>query len=108
MGFGTGLLTIAVLAVGGIYALQYATVIFALPFAFVIVLVMLGLLKALRAEGRRAGTVTALPISVTDRDAEESSWKARLARAVSFVDVDAASAWLDTVVRPALTEVAPS
>ncbi|HLK95932.1 MAG TPA: choline BCCT transporter BetT [Nocardioidaceae bacterium] len=110
----TGLLTIAVLAVGGIYALQYATVIFGLPFAFVIVLVMLGLLKALRVEGRRAGTVTrALPMIVTGRDADagreghpESSWKARLARAVNFVDVEAATAYLDGVVRPALTEVA--
>jgi choline/glycine/proline betaine transport protein len=110
----TGLLTIAVLAVGGIYALQYATVIFGLPFAFVIVLVMLGLLKALRVEGRRAGAMTrALPIFVPDRDAgadrertAESSWKARLARAVNFVDVEAATAWLDDVVRPALTEVA--
>ena len=112
----TGLLTIAVLAVGGIYALQYATVIFGLPFAFVIVLVMVGLLKALRVEGRRTGAVTrALPmmLSVSGRDADtdtegldESSWKARLARAVNFVDVEAATAYLDSVVRPALTEVA--
>jgi choline/glycine/proline betaine transport protein len=110
----TGLLTIAVLAVGGIYALQYATVIFGLPFAFVIVLVMLGLHKALRVEGRRSGAVTrALPMIVTGRatdvDTEghaESSWKARLARAVNFVDVEAATAHLDTVVRPALTQVA--
>lgn len=110
----TGLLTIAVLAVGGIYALQYATVIFGLPFAFVIVLVMLGLLKALRVEGRRAGAVTrSMPAIVTGRDADtgkegpaESSWKARLARAVNFVDVEAATRYLDTVVLPALTEVA--
>ncbi len=32
----TGLLTIAMLAVGGILALQYATIIFAVPFAFVL------------------------------------------------------------------------
>ena len=110
----TGLLTIAVLAVGGIYALQYATVIFGLPFAFVIVLVMLGLHKALRVEGRRSGAVTrALPMIVTGRDADtdgdghaESSWKARLARAVNFVDVEAATEHLHAVVRPALTEVA--
>ena len=110
----TGLLTIAVLAVGGIYAFQYATVIFGLPFAFVIVLVMLGLHKALRVEGRRAGTVTrALPIIATGRETgtdqeehAESSWKARLARAVNFVDVEAATAYLDAVVQPALTEVA--
>ena len=104
----TGLLTIAVLAVGGIYALQYATVIFGLPFAFVIVLVMLGLLKALRVEGRRAGAVTrALPMFGSGRDTDtdgdghaESSWKARLARAVNFVDVEAATAYLDSVVQP--------
>ena len=108
----TGLLTIAVLAVGGIYALQYATVIFGLPFAFVIVLVMLGLHKALRVEGRRAGAGTrASPLMLLGRDTDaegrnEGSWKARLARAVNFVDVDAATAYLDSVVRPALTQVA--
>ncbi len=109
----TGLLTIAVLAVGGIYALQYATVIFGLPFAFVIVLVMLGLHKALRVEGRRAGAVTRpMPASAPRRDpttgteAHDESWKARLARAVNFVDVEAATSYLETVVRPALADVA--
>ena len=110
----TGLLTIAVLAVGGIYALQYATVIFGLPFAFVIVLVMLGLHRALRVEGRRAGAVSrALPMIVSGRDADtdaegrvDSSWKSRLARAVNFVDVEAATAYLHAVVLPALTDVA--
>ena len=108
----TGLLTIAVLAVGGIYALQYATVIFGLPFAFVIVLVMVGLHKALRVEGRRAGAGTrGLPLMLLGRETDtdgrdEWSWKARLARAVNFVDVQAATAYLDSVVRPALTEVA--
>ncbi len=110
----TGLLTIAVLSVGGIYALQYATVIFGLPFAFVIVLVMLGLLKALRVEGRRAGSmprgfpvVTAGRDPIAERDGHvDSSWKARLARAVNFVDVESATAYLDAVVQPALTDVA--
>ena len=112
----TGLLTIAVLAVGGIYALQYATVIFGLPFAFVIVLVMFGLLRALRKEGRRTGvasrgapTFTPATDTGTAVDARtESSWKARLARAVNFVDVDAATAYLHSVVHPALTAVAES
>lgn len=110
----TGLLTIAVLAAGGIYALQYATVIFGLPFAFVIVLVMLSLHKALRSEGRRTGAAApGLPILAHGREPEagadlhaESLWKARLARAVSFVDVEAATGYLDAVVRPALAEVA--
>ena len=92
----TGLLAIAVLAAGGIYALQYATVIFGLPFAFVIVLVMIGLLKALRAESRPAETPAE----------QHPAWKARLSRAVSFSDVETATTCLDTVVRPALVEVA--
>ena len=108
----TGLLTIAVLAVGGIYALQYATVIFGLPFAFVIVLVMLGLFKALRVEGRRADSgAHALPMMLSGRGGDvhgrdESSWKARLARAVNFVDVEDATAHLGSVVLPALSDVA--
>lgn len=108
----TGLLTIAVLAVGGIFALQNATVIFGLPFSFVIVLVMLGLLKALRVEGRRSQSGEhALPMMLSARgsfeDGEEhgSSWRRRLARSVSFVDVDEASAYLESVVRPAIADV---
>ncbi|MBL8928603.1 MAG: BCCT family transporter [Kineosporiaceae bacterium] len=64
----TGLLTIAVLAVGGIVALQYATVIFGLPFAFVVGLVMMGLLRALRIERRRAESgAHALPLMLSAR-----------------------------------------
>ena len=47
----TGLLTVAMLAVGGILALQYATIIMGLPFAFVLVLVMWGLFRSLASEG---------------------------------------------------------
>lgn len=58
----TGALTIAVLGVGGIPALQSATVIMGLPFAFVMVAVMLGLLRSLRMEGARTdGALAALP-----------------------------------------------
>jgi len=63
---------------------------------------------------RRAEAVTRpLPMMMPRRDTDtdidghdESSWKARLARAVNFVDVEAATAYLHSVVRPALTEVA--
>lgn len=43
----TGVLTIAMLVVGGIVALQYATIVMGLPFAIVMVLVMIGLHRAL-------------------------------------------------------------
>ncbi|HNV40890.1 MAG TPA: choline BCCT transporter BetT [Ornithinibacter sp.] len=108
----TGLLTIAMLIVGGIVALQYATIIFGLPFAFVLVLVMLGLLKALRREGRRvdsgAHTMSAkLSARGSDGDAQPASlWKTRLARLTNFVDRADAQTHLDDVVRPALDDVA--
>ncbi len=110
----TGLLTIAALAAGGLYALQNATVIFGLPFAFVILLVMWGLLKALRVEGRRAdSSARSLPTISARGGADEgeelgSSWRERLARAVNFVDVAEATSYLEQVVQPALTEVANS
>ena len=51
----TGALTLAVLSVNGIVALQYATVVMGLPFAFVLVLVMIGLYRALRVEALPRG-----------------------------------------------------
>lgn len=101
----TGLLTIAMLLVGGIVALQYATIIMGLPFAIVMVLVMWGLLKALRTEQRRteSGGVTS-PTRLGGEQGRES-WKERLARATNFVDADDAERHLDRVVEPALREV---
>ena len=105
----TGLLTIAMLAVGGILALQYATIIFAVPFALVLVLVMWGLFRALRVEARRVDSADHhLPTMLSARSPHEGRevWRARLARAVNFVDVDDATAHLTEVVEPALGEVA--
>jgi len=104
----TGLLTIAMLAVGGILALQYTTIIFAVPFAIVLVLVMWGLWRALRVEARRVDSAGHhLPTMLSARSPHEGreAWRARLARAVNFVDVDDATEHLTGVVEPALGEV---
>ncbi|MBR7743847.1 choline BCCT transporter BetT [Phycicoccus sp. BSK3Z-2] len=109
----TGLLTVAMLAVGGITALQYATIIFGLPFAVVLVLVMVGLLRALRVEGQRVDSrdhAMHSMMSARSNPAREAgqaaSWKSRLARVTNFVDRDDAVDHLRSVVVPALTEVA--
>ncbi|GAA1476300.1 choline BCCT transporter BetT [Nocardioides aestuarii] len=105
----TGVLTIAMLAVGGIYALQYATIVFAVPFAIVLVLVMWGLLKALRVEAYRVDAGEHhLPTMLSARGTREGreAWRDRLARAVNFVDADDARRHLDGVVAPALADVA--
>lgn len=46
----TGLLTVAMLLVDGIAALQDATIIMGLPFSLVLIAVMVGLYRALQAE----------------------------------------------------------
>lgn len=107
----TGLLTVAMLAVGGILALQYATIIMGLPFAFVLVLVMWGLFRSIRNEGRKAGAgVRGMSPLLSARTGTgqdtRKSWKARLARTINFVDEEAATAYLGSTVEPALREVA--
>ncbi len=106
----TGLLTIAMLIVGGVPALQNATVIMGLPFAFVMFLIMLGLWKALQLEGMRVDSSRhALPMMLSARGGDGTdarAWRGRLSRALSFVDEEGAGEYLDEVVEPALREVA--
>ncbi|HEX2175085.1 MAG TPA: choline BCCT transporter BetT [Nocardioidaceae bacterium] len=108
----TGLLTGAMLLVGdnGIVALQNATIIMGLPFAFVLILVMWGLYKALRVEAEVAEThASVLPGALSGRRAEgphgHTDWRQRLGRAMSFPSRAKATAHLDEVVQPALQEV---
>jgi choline/glycine/proline betaine transport protein len=109
----TGLLTIAMLLVGGVPALQNATVIMGLPFAFVMVLVMLGLYKALRVEACRADSRQhALPGLLSGRSAPGQGspagreWRLRLSRAMAFPEPARAREFLDEVASPALEEIA--
>lgn len=104
----TGLLTIAMLMVGGIVTLQYATVIMGVPFAIVMALVMVSLWRALRveahiADGRRRPT---LPPLVGSDDAGAEEWKARVNRLLESSDPDSVRRYLAHVGRPALEAVA--
>jgi len=109
----TGLLTIAMLLVGGVVALQYATVIMGQPFAFVMVLVMVGLYKALRVEAIRADSVRqAMPGVLSGRSAAGADghlarpWRQRLGRALAFPSPAKGEEFLHDVALPALEEVA--
>lgn len=107
----TGALTIALLLVGGVLALQYATIIMGLPFAFVMILVMVGLYRALRVEAliedSRAGS---MPGALSGRSGGSAPsaqhWKARLRRVMSFPTPAKADDFLTRTVTPALEEVA--
>jgi choline/glycine/proline betaine transport protein len=106
-----GLLTIAMLIVGGVTALQNATIIMGLPFAFVLVLVMIGLVKALRVEGvREDSRLGSMPGRLSGRTAGDGrapawSWRQRLKRSMTFPNYDQANTFLTSVVAPALEEV---
>ncbi|MDO5627981.1 MAG: choline BCCT transporter BetT [Mobilicoccus sp.] len=104
----TGVLTIAMLSVDGIPALQNATVIMGLPFGVVMLLVMVGLWRALRVEGLRVdGRHHPVPLRGAATDgAGAREWKARISRALDVTSTDEASSYLARVVKPALRDVA--
>ncbi|WP_169552631.1 choline BCCT transporter BetT [Nocardiopsis halotolerans] len=107
----TGLLTLAMLLVGGVNALYDATIIMGLPFSFVMFLIIWGLYKALRVEGfRREAFRTTLTSSLSDRITDdrrgpERNWRQRIARAVSFPGKRAANRFVREVCRPAFRDV---
>lgn len=105
----TGVLTVAMLMVGGIPALQNATIIMGLPFAVVMILVMLGLHRALESERLQATAFrTSLPATAIGGPERQraGSWRSRLTRSLGAVSIPQAVRRLDTVVVPALHEVA--
>ncbi|WP_406726709.1 choline BCCT transporter BetT [Streptomyces sp. GD-15H] len=107
----TGLLTLAMLIVGGVQALTDATIIMGLPFSFVMFLIMAGLYLAFRTERMRAQVLTTtLPASLSGRTALQGpvgarNWRHRLARAMAFPNRRAAGKFVDEVCRPAFQEV---
>jgi choline/glycine/proline betaine transport protein len=109
----TGLLTVGMLIVGGVPALQNATIIMGLPFAFVLVLVMYGLFKALRMEAMHAESQRrTLRTSLSGRSGSGTlqtdipGWRHRLDRALAFPSRERTEEFLTTVALPAVEEVA--
>ncbi|OOC57319.1 MULTISPECIES: choline BCCT transporter BetT [Nocardiopsis] len=108
----TGLLTLAMLIVGGVDALTNATIIMGLPFSVVMLLIIWGLYKALRIERFRQDAFrTTLTSSLSDRTTSERrgperNWRQRVARAVNFPGKRAAVRFVHEVCRPAFQEVA--
>lgn len=109
----TGALTLAVLAAGDIVALQYATVVIGLPFAFVMLAVAWGLFRALRTEVHLADSRgSVLPGALSGRSSDSSEarpavpWQARMRRMMSFPPRARAEQFCVEVVTPTLEEVA--
>ncbi|MGY2003272.1 choline BCCT transporter BetT [Blastococcus sp. SYSU DS1024] len=100
----TGVLTAAMLLVGGVPALQNATIIMGLPFAFVMIAVMFGLHRALRSEADRA--VSRHRIAPTGRPAARRRARLRRRRAPGPTGRERVDQYLHETARPALAEAA--
>jgi choline/glycine/proline betaine transport protein len=105
----TGLLTLAMLTVGGVTTLQNATIVMGLPLSLLLVLIMLGLYKALRVENSLNDSYRAsLPGIITGRAADQRAgrtWRQRLSRAMSYPGRKQTTRFAETVAIPALQEV---
>ena len=105
----TGVLTLAMLLVGGIPTLQNATIIMGLPFSAVLLLIMLGLYKALRVEQSLSDSYrVSLPGLLSGRSGDPArvrNWRQRLSRAMSYPGPKQAERFVALVALPALQEV---
>lgn len=106
----TGVLTLAMLFIDGVYTLQAATVIIGLPFSIVMYLVMISLWKVLKAESRnmdsQRATFPGVLSSRTGDRGDTRNWRQRLWRRMNYADAAQAAAFVEEVATPAVEEVA--
>lgn len=107
-----GVLTLALLFADGLTALQSTTVIMGLPFSIVLILMMIGLFRALRVEvmksDSRARSLPAYLSSRTGGRQTDEDWTRRIARVLSFPTRKEAFAFLTEVGKPAMEAIRKS
>lgn len=108
----TGILTIAMLVAGGIPILQQATIVMALPFSGVLILIMYTLWRSLSTEDTYnqalsiANRNRALGFNGSAAGLEQTPWRERLAHTLNSVSPDEASHAMERRIVPALEAVA--
>lgn len=102
---GIGVVAAILLLVGGLNALQTMTIASALPFAIVLLLAIIGLIKALRVEAfkQESQLITAIPHSNNENN---DSWKIRLKNIVDFPNKNNVNKFIRKTVEPAFNLVA--
>ena len=108
----TGILTVAMLVAGGVPILQQATLVMALPFSFILVVIMACLLRALHQEASlnqarsRAYRNRQVGFTGTAAGLHRISWRDRLSHTFAHVSSEQAQRALDERIVPALEAVA--
>jgi choline/glycine/proline betaine transport protein len=102
---GIGVVAAVLLLAGGLNALQTMTIASALPFTIVLLLAIIGLIKALRVEGfkQESQLITAIPHS---SDEDNDSWQLRLRNIVDFPNKVNVNKFISKTVVPAFDSVA--
>jgi choline/glycine/proline betaine transport protein len=102
---GIGVVAAILLLVGGLNALQTMTIASALPFAVVLILAIIGLIKALRVEAFKQDSqqITAIPHSSNE---SSNSWQMRLKSVVDFPNKVNVNKFIRQTVAPAFDLVA--
>ncbi|KAB1503828.1 BCCT family transporter [Corynebacterium sp. 320] len=107
-----GVLTIVMLQIDGVATVQSATIVMGLPFAVVMYLVMLGLVRSLRLESlQKEARSVSLHAAMSGRTGgsgtnHNQNWRRRLSRANTWPSADRAQHYLDTIAQPAMAAVA--
>ncbi|MFC4700551.1 BCCT family transporter [Glaciecola siphonariae] len=101
---GVGIVAAILLAAGGLTALQTMTIASALPFAIIILLSLVGLLKALRIDEfkRESLLINTAPVYPIEH---ELGWQQRLQNIVDFPSKSAVQKYLSSIVQPAFEAV---
>ncbi len=102
---GIGVVAAILLVIGGLNALQTMTIASALPFAVVLLLAIIGLIKALRVEGFKQESllVTAMPHSGNEQD---DGWQSRLKNIIDFPNKHNVNTFINQTVAQAFDLVA--
>jgi len=102
---GIGLVAGILLLVGGLSALQTMTIASALPFAIILLLSMIGLIKALRVEAFKQDSqlATVIPHSSNEND---DNWQTRLKNIVDFPNKNNVNKFIKQIIEPAFESVA--
>jgi len=102
---GIGVVAAILLLAGGLSALQTMTIASALPFAIVLLLAIVGLIKALRVEAfkQESQLIAAIPHANSENN---DSWQMRLKNIVDFPNKPNVNKFISQTVRPAFDLVA--
>ncbi len=101
---GVGVVAAVLLGAGGLEALQTMTIASALPFAVILLLSLVGLVKALRIEDYKRESLqnNAIP---SQPDSHSEGWRERLQNIVNFPNAKTVEAFIDKIVSPAFESV---